>query len=73
MPAPAQPDEALSPRPGPFPADYSRKHDRDFRPSGSMTKLSEHLFVFEDTCNVYVVREGNSALLIGFGSGEILN
>jgi glyoxylase-like metal-dependent hydrolase (beta-lactamase superfamily II) len=73
IPVFAQSDESLSPRLlGPFPVDYSRKHDRDFRPSGGMTKLSEHLFLFEDTCNVYVVREGSSALLVGFGSGDIL-
>ncbi|HVX65260.1 MAG TPA: MBL fold metallo-hydrolase, partial [Bryobacteraceae bacterium] len=36
-------------------------------------KLSENLFLFEDTCNVYVVREGTSAVLIDFGSGKILD
>jgi hypothetical protein len=74
IPAPARPDEALAPRLlGPFPVEYARKHDRDFRASGALQKLSDSLFLFEDTCNVYVLREGNSALLIGFGSGEILN
>lgn len=55
-----------------FPFDPSRKHDRDFRPSGGMRKLSENLFLFEDTCNVYLVKSGNHGLLIGFGSGDIL-
>jgi glyoxylase-like metal-dependent hydrolase (beta-lactamase superfamily II) len=55
-----------------FPVDYSLKHDRDFRPSGSLKKLSEHLYVFDDTCNVYVLKSGERALLVGFGSGEIL-
>lgn len=30
------------------------------------------LFVFRDTCNVYVFRDGNSALLIDFGAGDVL-
>jgi len=37
-----------------------------------MEKLSAHLYRFDDTCNVYVVRDGRTALLVGFGSGEIL-
>jgi glyoxylase-like metal-dependent hydrolase (beta-lactamase superfamily II) len=55
-----------------FPVDYSLKHDRDFRPSGSLKKLSEHLYVLDDTCNVYILKSGERALLVGFGSGEIL-
>ena len=55
-----------------FPVDYSLRHDRDFGPSGSLEKLSEHLYVLDDTCNVYVIKSGDRALLVGFGSGEIL-
>lgn len=34
--------------------------------------MSEHLYVLDDTCNVYVVKSGDRALLVGFGSGDIL-
>ena len=44
-----------------------------FRPNARPEKLSENLFLLEDTCNVYVVRKGDRALLIDFGSGYILN
>ena len=37
------------------------------------TKLSEHLYQFRDTCNVYVIVEGTNALVIDSGSGEVLN
>ncbi len=36
-------------------------------------KLSEHLYQFTDTCNVYLVVEGNKGLLIDVGSGAILD
>lgn len=35
-------------------------------------RISEHLFVFEDTCNVYILRDGDHAALIDFGSGAVL-
>ena len=44
-----------------------------FAPSGKPRRLSENLFVFEDTCNVFVVRNGSSAVLIDFGSGKVLD
>lgn len=31
-----------------------------------------HLFVWRDTCNVYVLRDGDAALLLDLGSGEAL-
>lgn len=37
-----------------------------------MRKLSEHLFLFADTCNVYVLVRGQQAVLIDFGSGAVL-
>jgi len=43
-----------------------------FAPAKTPRKISDHLFVLEDTCNVYVVRSGSSGLLIDFGSGAIL-
>jgi glyoxylase-like metal-dependent hydrolase (beta-lactamase superfamily II) len=36
-------------------------------------QISEHLYLFEDTCNVYVLKEGTRALLIDFGSGRVLD
>lgn len=36
-------------------------------------KISEHLYRFQDTCNVYVVKDGTHAVLIDFGSGRILD
>lgn len=35
--------------------------------------ISDHLYRYEDTCNVYVVRHGEEALLIDFGSGDVLD
>jgi glyoxylase-like metal-dependent hydrolase (beta-lactamase superfamily II) len=35
-------------------------------------KISENLFVLEDTCNVFLIRDGSHGLLIDFGSGAIL-
>jgi glyoxylase-like metal-dependent hydrolase (beta-lactamase superfamily II) len=36
-------------------------------------KLWPDLFVWTDTCNVYVVRDGDAALLIDFGDGTVLD
>lgn len=38
----------------------------------SLTQLSEHLWVFRDTCNIYVLKSGRECLLIDAGSGAIL-
>ena len=35
-------------------------------------KISDNLFVYRDTCNVYVVKSGDEAVLIDFGSGGVL-
>lgn len=35
-------------------------------------RLSEHLYLFRDTCNVYVLLDGARALLIDFGDGGVL-
>jgi len=42
-------------------------------PAGKPRKLSENLYLFEDTCNVYVIKDGASCVLIDFGSGKILD
>jgi glyoxylase-like metal-dependent hydrolase (beta-lactamase superfamily II) len=36
-------------------------------------KLSENLYRLEDTCNVYLIRNGTGGVLIDFGSGRILH
>ena len=38
-----------------------------------LEKLSANLYLCRDTCNVYVVRDGDKALLIDFGSGAVLD
>ncbi|HEU5140466.1 MAG TPA: MBL fold metallo-hydrolase [Bacillales bacterium] len=38
-----------------------------------MRKISENLYVYEDTCNVYVVKHNERAVLIDFGSGDVLD
>ncbi|MGF6947950.1 glyoxylase-like metal-dependent hydrolase (beta-lactamase superfamily II) [Neobacillus sp. B4I6] len=37
-----------------------------------MRKISTNLFLFEDTCNVYVIKAGETAVLIDFGDGKVL-
>src|SRR5947208_9723597 len=56
-------------------ADDRPKHQRrtSFAPASELKKLSENLYVLEDTCNVYLVRDGSRGLLIDFGSGKILD
>ncbi|MCS7313870.1 MAG: MBL fold metallo-hydrolase [Bryobacterales bacterium] len=44
-----------------------------FAPHGRPRKLSDNLYLFEDTCNVYVVRDGSACVLVDFGSGKILD
>ena len=36
-------------------------------------RLSEHLYRFEDTCNVYALIQDGEAVLIDFGSGAVLD
>ncbi len=35
-----------------------------------MQRISENLFQFQDTCNVYVIRSGKEAVLIDLGDGR---
>lgn len=44
-----------------------------FEPKSTPRKLSENLYLFEDTCNVFIVRQGSRAVLIDFGSGAVLD
>jgi glyoxylase-like metal-dependent hydrolase (beta-lactamase superfamily II) len=36
-------------------------------------KLNEHLYVYQDTCQVYIIKDLDRAVLIDFGSGEVLD
>ena len=44
-----------------------------FAPTGAPRKITENVWAFEDTCNVYVIKDGASCVLIDFGSGKILD
>lgn len=44
-----------------------------FKPAANPRQISTNLFVLEDTCNVYLIKQGSSGLLIDFGSGAILH
>ena len=57
---------------GPTRFDPSRAHQRDFAPTGGLRKLSENLYLFEDCTNVYIVKQGAAALLVNFGTGDVL-
>ncbi len=39
----------------------------------ALVRLSEHLYLIEDTGNVYLIKDGDSALAIDFGSGLVLD
>ena len=36
-------------------------------------RISEHIYRFEDTCNVYALIEGDQAVLVDFGGGAVLD
>jgi glyoxylase-like metal-dependent hydrolase (beta-lactamase superfamily II) len=44
-----------------------------FSPGGAPRKITGNLFLFEDTANVYIVKDGSSCVLIDFGSGKVLD
>jgi glyoxylase-like metal-dependent hydrolase (beta-lactamase superfamily II) len=44
-----------------------------FTPKGGLTQISPNLYLLRDTCNVYVLKDGNRALLIDFGSGHVMD
>jgi len=53
--------------------DPDRSHDRDFTPTGDLVQLSPHLFLYRDSCNVYIITQDDNAVLINFGTGDVLN
>ena len=38
-----------------------------------MKKITEELYLFEDTCNVYVLRNEREAVLVDFGNGDVID
>ncbi len=54
-------------------ADHQLPEVRAFQPNAKPEKLSDNLFLLEDTCNVYLIRREDRGLLIDFGSGKILD
>jgi glyoxylase-like metal-dependent hydrolase (beta-lactamase superfamily II) len=38
-----------------------------------MKEITDGLYCYEDTCNVYILRVGRYAVLVDFGSGEVLD
>jgi len=55
-----------------FPFDPDRMHEEDFTPSGELRQLSDNLYMFKDSCNVFIVKQGDRATLIDFGTGDVL-
>ena len=54
-------------------AEAARVEVRDgFAPSGNLVQISPNLYELRDTCNVYVLKNGDRAILIDFGSGHVL-
>lgn len=63
--APAVDAQAAKPKP------YRRS---SFTPADAAPKrLSDNLYSFADTCNVYILKDGDSAVLIDFASGKVLD
>jgi len=43
-----------------------------FAPQEGLTRICSNLYLLRDTCNVYVLKNNDRALLIDFGSGHVL-
>ena len=43
-----------------------------FVPTRGLTQISPNFYMLRDTCNVYVLKNNDRALLIDFGSGQVL-
>lgn len=56
----------------PAPAAPAPRRSR-FTPKSAPRKISDNLYLFEDTCNVFIVRQGGRAVLIDSGSGAVLD
>ena len=63
VPASAAPAPSPVPAPGAQPAAPKKPYRRAaFAPTGAPTRISDNLFRFEDTCQVYIVKDGKWAL-----------
>src|SRR5215216_920717 len=38
-----------------------------------LTQITDQLYIFHDTCNVYILCSGREAVLVDFGSGDVLD
>ena len=38
-----------------------------------MKKITDNVFLYKDTCNVYIIKDNDSAVLIDFGSGGVMD
>ena len=38
-----------------------------------LTRIADQLYLFRDTCNVYILCSGSEAVLVDFGSGDVLD
>lgn len=67
VPAAAAPGQPAAPR-GKRPY-----RQTGFTSGATPQRISDHLYRLEDTCNVYIVKNGSRAVLIDFGSGKVLD
>lgn len=59
--------------PGAAPVKTAPARTRFHQPDGrTLERLSDNLFLFRDTCNVFLLKDGQRGLLIDFGSGVVL-
>lgn len=78
VPASAAPVPSPVPAAGPAPGAQAAAPRKPYRraafaPTGAPTRISGNLFRFEDTCQVYIVKDGSRCVLIDFGSGKVLD
>ncbi|MCX6031378.1 MAG: hypothetical protein NT169_19025 [Chloroflexi bacterium] len=38
-----------------------------------MLQITNHLYRFTNTCHVYVLRDGDEAVLVDFGAGDVFD
>lgn len=38
----------------------------------TVRQISDHLYLFKDSCRVYIVRSGDESVLVDFGTGDVL-
>ncbi len=57
---------------GDFPFEQALAHDNGFKPTGGLERISDNLYRYKDCANVYIVKSGDKALLVDFGTGDVL-